>query len=56
MLPFMSEMKKKGFVKHFAYLVLQQNGDKDAEKWLVDEGQKTIDFINWAKSYQFSRK
>jgi hypothetical protein len=51
-LPFLSEMKSKGFVKHFAYLILQQNGDQQAEKWLASEGQKTVDFINWAKSYQ----
>lgn len=51
-IPFVSEMKKRGYVKHFAYLILQQNGNTEAEKWLIDEGQKTIDFLNWAKSYQ----
>lgn len=51
-LPFMVEMKKRGFVKHFAYLILQQNGNAEAEKWLIDSGQKTIDFLNWAKSYE----
>ncbi len=51
-LPFMVEMKKRGYVKYFACLVLQQNGNAEAEKFLIDEGQKTIDFLNWAKSYQ----
>lgn len=51
-IPFMKEMKQKGYVKYFAYLLLQQKGNKDAEKWLVDEGQKTIDFLNWAKAYK----
>ncbi len=51
-IPFMSAMKKKGYVKHFAYLVLQQAGDENAKRWLVDEGQKTIDFVNWARAYR----
>lgn len=51
-IPFMVEMKKKGFSKTFAYLVLQQGGDKKAEKWLIDNDQQSLNFINWAKSYQ----
>ncbi|MDQ3801688.1 MAG: tetratricopeptide repeat protein [Acidobacteriota bacterium] len=53
--PFMVDMKKSGYSKFFAYLVLQQQGNKQAEKWLIDQGQKTIDFINWAKSYQLRK-
>lgn len=55
-IPFLVELKKKGYVKHFAYLILQQSGNKDAEKWLIDEGQNTIDFLSWAKSYQLRSK
>ena len=51
-LPFMIEMKKQGYVKYFAYLILQQNGNTEAEKWLIDSGPKTLAFLNWAKSYQ----
>lgn len=54
-IPFLSEMKKKGYAKTFAYLILQQNGNKDAEKWLIEQGQQTLDFINWAKSYQLKK-
>lgn len=50
--PFMLELKKRGYAKHFAYLVLFQSGNASAEKWLNDNNQKTIEFINWAKSYQ----
>lgn len=50
--PYMVEMKKRGYSKIFAYLVLQQNGNKEAEKWLIDNGQTAIDFINWSKTYQ----
>lgn len=51
-IPFMVEMNKKGFSKTFAYLVLQQNGNKDAEKWLANNEQQKVDFMDWAKDYQ----
>ena len=54
-IPFMVEMKKQGFSKTFAYLVLQQNGNKEALKWLVENEQQNIKFINWAKSYQLKQ-
>lgn len=50
--PFMIEMKNKGFSKTFAYLVLQQNGDEDAKKWLISNEKQTLAFINWAKGYK----
>ncbi len=53
--PFMSDLKKKGYVKYFAYLILQQNGNKEAEEWLVKEGAKTMEFIDWAKSYSLNK-
>lgn len=53
--PFFVEMKAKGFSKTFAYLVLQQTGNKDAEKWLVDNSKQSVAFLNWAKQYQFSK-
>jgi hypothetical protein len=52
----MVDMKKNGYSKIFAYLVLQQSGNKQAEKWLVEQGQKTVDFINWAKAYQLKSR
>lgn len=51
-IPFLVEMKKKDYSKIFAYLVLQQDGNKIAEKWLIDNSQKTLEFINWAKGYK----
>lgn len=53
--PFMVDMKKQGFSKSFAYLVLQQSGNKDALKWLVENEQQNIKFINWARSYQLKK-
>jgi tetratricopeptide (TPR) repeat protein len=51
-IPFMSELKKRGYVKHFAYLILQQNGDQEAEKWLLANGDKSMEFFEWAKNYK----
>ena len=51
--PFMLELKQRGFVKPFAYLVLTNAGNEKAAKWVVGENTKTvIEFMNWAKSYQ----
>jgi tetratricopeptide (TPR) repeat protein len=55
-IPYLVDMKKNGYSKIFAYLVLQQSGNKQAEKWLVEQGQKTVDFINWAKAYQLKSR
>jgi predicted ABC-type ATPase len=54
-IPYMVEMKKQGFSKTFAYLVLQQNGNKEALKWLVENEQQNVKFINWARSYQLKQ-
>jgi tetratricopeptide (TPR) repeat protein len=54
-IPFMMEMKSKGFSKTFAYLVLQQNGNEEAKKWLIDNAQQTANFLMWAKDYQLKR-
>lgn len=50
--PFMLEMKKRDFVKIFSYLVLQQAGNREAEKWLAENRPKTQQFLVWAKSYK----
>jgi len=50
-LPFMVEMKRRGYVKPFAYIVLYHRGNEAAQKWLTANNQKAIDFLKWAKSY-----
>lgn len=54
-IPFLVEMKKRGFTKTFAYLVLQQSGSKEAEKFLIDNADQTLAFMNWAKSHQITK-
>jgi tetratricopeptide (TPR) repeat protein len=51
-IPFLVEMKKKGYSKIFAYLILQQDGNEIAKKWLLDNSQKAIEFIGWAKEFR----
>lgn len=55
-IPFMAEMKKKGYSKVLAYMILQQDGNKTAEKWLNDNAQLMTDFVNWSKSYKPAKK
>ena len=51
--PFMLEMKQRGYVKPFAYLVLTNAGNTTAAKWVASENTKTVvEFMNWAKNYQ----
>lgn len=49
--PFVIEMKRRDFVKPFAYIVLYHTGNDEARKWLTDNNQKAAEFLAWAKSY-----
>ena len=51
-IPFMTEMKTRGYVKPFACLVLHQGGDQKATAWLRENETETVEFLNWAKSYK----
>jgi len=51
-IPFLVEAKKKGHSKTLGYLVLQQNGDTEAEKWTSNNKEKLTAFADWAKNYQ----
>jgi tetratricopeptide (TPR) repeat protein len=50
--PFMREMKTRGYVKPFAYLVLTSAGDPDALKWIGENDAKMFEFVGWAKNYR----
>jgi tetratricopeptide (TPR) repeat protein len=52
-IPFMLEMKRRGYVKPFAYLVLTNAGNENAAKWVATDNPKlVIEFMNWAKGFQ----
>ena len=54
--PFMLEMKAKGHLKPFAYLVLRSNGNEAALKWISENNEAMINMVNWARSYQLPVK
>jgi tetratricopeptide (TPR) repeat protein len=52
-IPFLLEMRRRGYVKPFAYIVLANAGNEAAARWVLSDNQKTVvEFMNWAKSYQ----
>jgi len=50
--PFMQEMKQRGYVKPFAYLVLYHTGDGGAQEWVRNNGPAMREFLEWAKGYR----
>jgi tetratricopeptide (TPR) repeat protein len=49
--PFLSEMKKKGFSDVLAYIVLFHTGNENAKTWLGENETKLKQFLAWSKSY-----
>ena len=50
--PFLTEMKKNGYVKPFGYMVLYIGGNEEAKTWLGSNDAKLGEFMKWAKAYQ----
>jgi len=50
--PFMQEMKRLGYVKPFAYLVLYHTGNAAAQEWIKNNETKMREYIGWAKAYK----
>ena len=50
-IPFLAEMKQKGFSRTFSYIVLYKTGNENASKWLSGPNAKITEFIGWAKAY-----
>ena len=50
--PFISELKKKGYSEIFGYLALYISGADNAMTWLKANDAKLGEFLAWAKSYQ----
>jgi tetratricopeptide (TPR) repeat protein len=53
--PFVVELKKKGYGEVFGYMVLYLSGRQDAMKWLEAHDAKLGEFVAWAKSYQLPK-
>jgi len=52
--PYVEALKTAGHHQAFAYIVLQQGGNKEAEKWLRANQEKVLAYFNWARGYKAS--
>jgi len=50
--PFVAELRKKGYAEVFGYAVLYLSGKADAMKWLEAHDKQFGEFVAWAKAYQ----
>lgn len=51
-IPYVEALKNAGHHQTFAYVVLQQGGNKDAEKWIRANQEKVLAYFDWARGYQ----
>jgi tetratricopeptide (TPR) repeat protein len=49
--PFLSEMKKRGFADVLAYIILFHTGSESAKTWLDANEARLREFVAWSKSY-----
>ncbi|MEP7147649.1 MAG: tetratricopeptide repeat protein [Acidobacteriota bacterium] len=54
--PFVAEMKSKGYAEVLAYLVLHHSGAESATAWLSKNETKFKEFLDWSKNYSLSNK
>lgn len=50
--PFVAELKQKGYAEILGYTVLYLSGKADAMKWLEAHDAKFGEFVAWTKAYQ----
>jgi len=50
-IPYVEALKNAGHQQALAYVVLQQGGNKDAEKWLSANQEKVSAYFDWARAY-----
>lgn len=55
-IPFLVDLKQKGHVETLGYLVLYQNGNNLALKWLKTNDDRLKSFLEWGKAYQLPRR
>lgn len=51
-IPFVREMKDRGYIEPFAYMVLYLNGDRTTKPWLAANDAKLSEFLKWADAYR----
>jgi hypothetical protein len=50
-IPFVRELKARGYIEPFAYMVLYLNGDSTTKPWLAANDAKLSEFLKWAAEY-----
>jgi hypothetical protein len=51
--PYFVEMKKRGYLEPFVYLIYLQSGNYQVREWLQQNGNRVREFLNWSNSYQW---
>lgn len=53
--PFFIEMKQKGFIETFSYLVYASSEEKYVIEWLDSNNEKLNKFYSWVKEFEWSK-
>jgi len=51
-IPFVRELKARGYIEPFAYMVMYLNGDRTTKPWLAANDAKLSEFLKWAEAYE----
>lgn len=54
--PYFTELKKRDFVEPFAYYISQSSNMSGVSDWLLANGARVNEFLNWSKGYQWARE
>ena len=53
--PYFVEMKNRNYVEAFCNYIYHSGGSAEASNWVVQNGEKVSEFLNWSKSYQWRK-
>lgn len=53
--PYFIEMQEEGYVNTFAYIVYATAGNKDADKWLKENGSSIQQFYEWSENFRWHK-
>ena len=55
-IPYFNELKKKDYVEPFAYYISQSSNMSGVTDWLLANGTRVNEFLNWSKNYQWAKE
>ena len=53
--PYFVELKDRNYIEPFCYYIHQGGGSSEAASWLAQNGGRVNEFLNWSKSYQWTK-